>query len=380
MDFNTYMKKVKLHFLRKPNSGFLSTLLYNFKVNPTTDIKTIDHQLETMEINVNPQWLMSQDVKVSAGCIAEQLYHIGLLHQYRMGNRDKARYQRAADQAARHLVKQTGFDLPKESLQELRDEFRHKSTEEIYEMMESDEQQNPKDDPLASDLNCTLKTQNQGSKNKVHQAIQRAHMAQRLVGKAVDTVSPEFQQVFDEITGGKLDWLTILQNYLNEKTIGELDFTQFDRRMLPYELYLPWNQSNLKINKIVIAFDVSGSVSKEQIAYFLQEIKAIKLQLNPKTIDVITFNTDIVDVFTIAEQESFAKVAIDIGGGTDLVPVFDYYKGREQPEFLILFSDLHVDRIPLEDKPKYETIWLCIDNPDATVNFGKLIHINTNNL
>ena len=35
---------------------------------------------------------------------------------------------------------------------------------------------------------------------------------------------------------------------------------------------------------------------------------------------------------------------------------------------------------PRSKKTPFETIWICIDNPEATVNFGKLIHITSEEL
>ena len=59
------------------------------------------------------------------------------------------------------------------------------------------------------------------------------------------------------------------------------------------DLFLPDYKSENKISKVAVAFDVSGSVTKAQIKAFLNEMKVIKNQLDPETMDVVSFNHEI---------------------------------------------------------------------------------------
>jgi len=67
-------------------------------------------------------------------------------------------------------------------------------------------------------------------------------------------------------------------------------------------------------------------------------------------------------------------------GGTSLHCVFKHFDElprRKQPKLLIVFSDLYCAKIT--KKPNYDVIWICFDNPNAEVDFGKLIHVDSEN-
>lgn len=387
-DLREFMKLVKLQFLQKPNNAFLSTLLYNFKIVTDSGERTISHDLTNQQMYINPDWFTSLSPAVAAGVLAEQLYHIGFLHEWRRGQRNPELYQQACDQVVRHMIQKSGFQLPEASASVLNDEYKNASTEVVYQHMEREYKGNPpnnQDDPLGHDVNknsTQKQTGNSKAHNQMQKLLQQATTAEKVVsGKDPTDFGAEFEQLFKEITKGKLDWLTILQNYLNDMTRGELNFHEFNRRMIQFDMYFPTQESEKQIKKVALAFDVSGSVSEEQIKYFLNEMKSIKAQLNPEIIDVVSFNHEIADIFTIERNDNFDNVVLDIGGGTDLEPVFNYYKKpKNKPEFLLVFSDLEVRPIDEEDKPDFHTVWICIDNPRATVNFGKLIHITSEDI
>lgn len=386
-----FLRLTKLHFLQKPNNAFLSTLLYNFTVVDDSGEQTISHNLDTQEIHINPDWFTELTPAQAAGALVEQLYHIGLLHEWRRGNRDAELYQKACDQVARHLVLTSGYELPPD-VPKPESQYKNCSTEVVYNYMEQEQQRKKNNnnngngngnipDPLGRDVNQNSNG-NQQAQQKMHQALQQASAANEAVsGKSYASFGKEFEKLFKDITEGKLDWKTILQKWLNNLTQGELSFHRFDRRMIQFEMYFPDKISQHHIRKVALAFDVSGSVTKAQIKYFLDEMKSIKSQLDPEIIDVVSFNDHIVDIFKIKKQDNFDKVTLNIDGGTNLTPVFKHYsKPENKPEFLILFSDLECTPIPKNKTPKFPVIWICIDNPDAEVHFGKLLHIKSSDI
>ena len=390
-----FLRLTKLHFLQKPNNAFLSTLLYNFKVIDDSKEQTISHNLDTQEIHINPDWFTKLTPAQAAGALVEQLYHIGLLHEWRRGNRDTELYQKACDQVARHLVLTSGYELPPD-VPKPESQYKNCSTEIVYNYMKQEQQRKKNNnnngngngngngnipDPLGHDVNQNSNG-NQQAQQKMHQTLQQASAANEAVsGKNYASFGQEFEELFEDITEGKLDWRTILQKWLNDLTQGELSFLRFDRRMIQFEMYFPDKISQNHIRKVALAFDVSGSVTKDQIKYFLDEMKSIRYQLDPEIIDVVSFNHDIVDIFEIKKQDNFDKVKLNIDGGTNLTPVFKYYsKPENKPEFLILFSDLECAPIPKNKAPKFPVIWICIDNPNAQVHFGKLLHIKSSDI
>jgi len=130
------------------------------------------------------------------------------------------------------------------------------------------------------------------------------------------------------------------------------------------------------LTEVAGALDASGSVTDNDIRMFLSEMGGIKDILNPKLFTIIDFDTKINNVHHLNETDDVASIKITGRGGTRLQPVFDFYKDKN-PTVLIVFSDLHCARI--EEDPGYPVIWIVTNNPNATVKFGKMIHVNTRN-
>lgn len=379
-------KEAKLRLINKPHNAFIGSLLYDLNFEPTHSVTTIALDSINQKLLANPEYFCTLTHEQQATVLAHEVYHYALMHDVRRGQRNPELYQKAADQVVNNLLASSGFELP--SNVDYDTKYKNMSTETVYNYIEENHKNNQpngnNNDPLGNDLfnNSSSQQPSQTQMNQMQQQIMKANAAEELSSgssMSAGTSGGVFKQLFEEIKEGKLSWITILQEYFNEITQGELDYAFLNRRYLGYDLYLADSRSENQINKIALAFDVSGSVSEEQIKAFLNEMKLIKHQLDPEVMDVVTFNHNIVDIFEIQREDSFDKVHMDIGGGTELKPVFKHYmKEENSPEFLIVFSDLYCDEI--KEPTPFNTIWICIDNPKAKVNFGKLFHITSKEL
>lgn len=386
-------KEAKLRLINKPHNAFIGSLLYDLAFEPSREVKSVMLDSMNHSIKINPDFFCGMTHEQQASVLAHEVYHYALMHDVRRGHRNPQLYQKAADQVVNNLLEQGGFELPFGV--ECDSKYRNMSTEHVYNLMEheqknnnnqnQDQNQNNNNDPLGNDLPSNSGNGDSGNNNQINrmqQNIMKANASEELTnghGMTHGNSGSVFEQLFKDIKEGKLSWIEILQEFLDDFVQGEQDWSKFNRRYLPYDLYLPDTQSENKISKVAVAFDVSGSVTPAQIKAFLNEMKVIKNQLDPETMDVVSFNHAIVDIFKIKSNDDFDEVKMNIDGGTDLDPVFNYYmKPENQPEFLIVFSDLYCDK--RKKKTPFETIWICIDHPDAQVNFGKLIHITSEEL
>lgn len=390
--------EAKLRLINKPHNAFIGSLLYDLNVVPNYSVKDAFLDSINQEIQLNPNYFCTLTHEQQATVLAHEVYHYALMHDLRRGHRDPELYQKAADQVVNNLLAAGGFDLPINI--EVDTKYAKYSTETVYNIMEadakndSDEQSssngssngnsnggNGSGGGLSNDLNLNQQA-NQDAINKAQASITKADAAEELTnGSSMSAGSSGsvFESLFKDIKEGKLNWITILQEYFDELTQGEQSWARLNRRWLQYDIYAPDIMSENHIEKVALAFDVSGSVSQKEIKAFLNEMKLIKNQLDPETMDVVTFNHQIVDIFTIAREDNFDKVTMNIDGGTNLEPVFKHYmKPENQPKFLIVFSDLYCD--PITQPTPFETIWICINNERAKTNFGKLIHITSEEL
>ena len=390
--------ETRIGLLRKPNSGFFISSLLSLKTRESTETKTLKlTQVEDKtELHINPEWFCEMSIEQRMTALAHMAVHFSLQHDIRRNFRHPQLYQNACDQVTNNILAQMDFDMSNEPYD---DKYRGLTVENVYEHMAREQRKdsgnggsgggggsgnsgqsgndfgNVPNTPSGNgnDLSDAVDQPSTSQSNQRNQQSLQAHKAAKDHSKFGDA----FEKLFDEIKESKLDWKTRLHQFANQVVQGGLDYRQFNRRMIPLELYLPATQSDQQIEKITLDFDVSGSVSEEQIQAFLSQIQKIKNDLNPKVLEIITFNHGICEVITLKESDGVSQIKMRTGGGTDLDPVMDY-NDENPPEFLIVFSDLYCDE---RDKtPPYPVIWVCIDNKDAKVNFGEIIHITSEEL
>lgn len=398
-ELNNAIKTVKLKILSKQNSAFISSMLYNltFVENPSIDKIQLDCSTEGEFVHINPEWFLGYETNHQASILVHEVLHYAMQHDIRRGPRDEKLYQKACDQVVNNLLLDMEYELPEEEKAFTQSKFKNMSLEAVYNNLEEEEKQNQKNnknnkngsgsgsnnpnsgssfgDDVSNQSNIT-----QTNKNKRNQQLLNADAVEKMQSnKSIANCGQDFEQLFKEIKEGKLDWRTVLAGFVDEITQNEVSYHQFNRRYLPMDLYFPDTKGIATIGKIALAFDVSGSVSEEETEAFLAEIKKIKDDINPEIISVTTFNHKIVDQFEIKQDEPLDSIKMRISGGTALTPVFNYYNSPEnQPNFLIVFSDMYVDDFP--EKTPYPVIWVSINNPDAEIPFGKVIHITSKEL
>lgn len=401
------VKEVQLKMIKGKNTAFILNQLYCLNVKESSN----ENILLTKEVNdknstikIKPDWFESLTLKEREFYLSHTVLHYTLKHDTRKESRDEKLWLMSSDIAVNNIIDSMGLTIPKSEIHV--PELKGYSTEQIYDFLNQENQQQqqqqqsgdsddeddedtPNNQELQKSLSKALKkadsinedidfntpySSQEGikrdietaeSESKVQSKINKGFSLESLIGTPT-------QFYINEL--GKVRWERILKKYINEKD-KELTYTKFDRRMLQQNLYLPaFEKIEAVLDKLVLAFDVSGSVSERQAQAFLNEIKSIKEVIDPNHIEILTFNTEIVQKFDVYKEDSLDSIRINLGGGTDLKPVFDYLeKSEEEIKFLLVFSDLECERITKE--PKYPVHWICIDNPNATVNFGELIHI-----
>ena len=381
------IQKIKLHILNKKQSAFLASMLYNLTIEPANVDKVVLHCTnEKSSIFLNEDWFNGFETQEQASILVHEVLHYTLQHDLRMGKRDPEIYQKACDQVVNNLLLDMGYELPQAEKSFTKTKYNGMAVESVYKDIEQEtkkKQNNNKslNSSFGNDLpKNNLSIPDQSQQNKRNQQILTADMSnQAQGGESVGNSGEVFKKLFKDIKDGTLDWKTILAGYVDEISQNEMSYHQFNRRYLPMGLYLPDVKGIAKISKVALAFDVSGSVSEEETKAFLAEMRKIKSDINPETMSVTTFNHDIVAQFDITEDSELEEVTMDISGGTALTPVFKHYnKTKNQPNFLILFSDMLVHDFPKQTS--YPVIWICINNPEFTAPFGKTIHITSEEL
>lgn len=372
------VNKAKILLLKKKHFAFISSMLY--KLNYVEDLHTPSMHYDGANscIHLNPKWFGSLSDQEACSALAHEALHYALQHDIRKGNRNPELYNKAADHVVNNILMDYGFELPAGVPVDRR--YQNKTTEYVYKLMEEeqkgkDNQNDPDQSPFGSDIQFSIPTAQQQSKRD-RETLAANQNDESTLGKdkGIGTESETFSELFKNILDGKQNWRDILLEYVNEKSQGDRDWRNLDRRMLQLGYYMPDTKTDNRIDRIAVAIDISGSVTYDQLGYFLRETKTIKNNTNPKVLDVVSFNTEITGLFSFEEDDSFDDLNIEIDGGTSLDPVWNHYgKTENKPTFLIVFSDMYVNIPP---KPDYEVIWCVVDNPKWKPPYGKAIYIN----
>lgn len=136
----------------------------------------------------------------------------------------------------------------------------------------------------------------------------------------------------------QIKWQSLVVKQIGKQVCGKRKSPNRLNRRDPKSIYKKGNLND-RLQPIVVAFDVSGSVSNKELMYFLNELQALtdKLKL---PVTYIQFDWEIQNVDTIAPGE---KPSFDLHGrgGTAFQPVFDYLKEEQYPKEtqLFIFTD-----------------------------------------
>lgn len=383
MTLEEKVDKAKLLLIKKKHFTFISSMLYRLSYKESNEVSSMAYDGLNNVIYLNPKWFLTLSDEEACSALAHESLHYALQHDIRIGRRDPILYQKAADHVVNNLLMDYNFELPPDVLVDRR--FQNKTTEYVYKLLWEEKENQDQDgngnsqdsppDPFSNDIqfNPSPSTSQQSQRNQ--QTLASGQADERSLGdKSIGSTSLAFSEFFKDIKKGKQSWRDILMEYVNEISQGERDWARLDRRMLQLGYYLPDNKSDNRINRIAVAIDISGSVSQDQISYFLRETKAIKNNCDPEILDIVSFNTRITGKWSFKQDEELNDIKMDIDGGTSLEPVWKHYKKEEnKPEFLIVFSDMYVNML---EEPEFNVIWCVVDNPKWIPPYGKAIYIN----
>jgi predicted metal-dependent peptidase len=366
MDKNTQLDKAKIHLMANKNSTFITTVLFYLHFKWDSAIPTAG--TNGTRLRINPDFWMSLNLNEQIGLLCHETYHVVFKHMERRYDRDPERWNAAADYLINLMLDDAGFVLPEGGL--LDEQYRDMSTVEIYDRLPENDGSNYQDVMMDVEGIEGTPEEQQAISDEITSIILKAATQTEMANQA-GTIPADIARLIDKIRNPVLPWHSILQNYLSSFNKDDYSWRRPNRRF--EDIYLPSLYSE-GLTSVAIAIDTSGSVSEADFNAFLSEVKGIHEMLHPKTMYIIDFDTTIKNIYTLTNDDTILNLNFNGWGGTDLTPVFEHFE-KNHPDLLLVFSDLECT--PIEKSPPYPVIWICNDNPDAKVNFGKLIHFTT---
>lgn len=375
-ELNKDISKIKIQVMRDPNSVFISTILMSLKQVWDDTLNPPTASVDGITLKIHPDFWMALSSDVKKSVLLHEAWHVAFNHTH-IDGLDPERHNIAADHVINNMLRDTGTDIPNTWYCD--PQYRKMSTMQVYDLLPATPPPPPNSSnaPFTGDIGYpeggSDSEQGNNIKQNIEELLVKAHTMSELQGKGVSDLPGDVQIVLEELLNPKLDWRTILRNYMSAYSKNDYSLRKPNRRFLP-DFYLPSLYSE-GVGELAIAVDTSGSVSDTEFKTFLTEINSIKENLNPTLTTIIDFDTSIKHVHKIGQDEDIKNLPFSGRGGTSLTCVFDYYH-KHSPEVLIVFSDLECREITKD--PGYPVIWICCGNPNATVNFGTLIHYELN--
>ena len=347
--------------MSKPDSAFFTTVCFSLK-------HVWDNTLPTAATNgtsikFNPDFFMGLNVEERVFLLLHESMHVAYLHMERVMERDRAKWNVAADHVINLQLIDRGFKMPK--MGSANPDYRGLSTEEVYKLL-----------PEQKESECDLDIEpGEGDPTELRQSVEdilvRAEIQSRMQNDKAGSIPGDIQIFLNGLLKPKLPWNRILQKFLYSTAKSDYSFRKPNRRHFP-EYYLPSLHSESLVD-LAIAVDISGSVSDEQFKRFISEIHSIFKMMKPEKISLIQFDTRIQSIDQIHNLHELSKVKFIGRGGTEIVPVIDWVN-KNKPQVFLTFTDGEFRFKNAETK--VQSIWLIHENPKFEAPFGRVIHYN----
>jgi predicted metal-dependent peptidase len=164
----------------------------------------------------------------------------------------------------------------------------------------------------------------------------------------------------------------LLSRYMTSTARDDYSYTRPSSRRGDPAIYPSLRSAQIEV---VVALDVSGSITDKEISEFVAEVNAIKSLMRARII-LHACDSKLAEggpwVFESWEElvmpEHFAG-----GGGTSFCPVMEWAEAQDrQPDLLVYFTDAK-GQFP-EHEPAFPVIWLV--KGKAQVPWGQRIQLN----
>jgi predicted metal-dependent peptidase len=179
------------------------------------------------------------------------------------------------------------------------------------------------------------------------------------------------ERLIKQHTNPVMPWRELIQTNLTSAIRTDFSWMRPSRRSWHMDAIMPGMTPGEEID-VVVAIDMSGSISNHQAQAFLGEIGGMMDAFDGYKVHVFCFDTDIYNPqdFNSESMDTIDEYEPAGGGGTDFDAIFDYLKKvGNVPKRLICFTDGY----PCGSwgDPDYcDTTWIIHGDPDPNPPFG----------
>lgn len=332
-----------------------------------------ERQIPTMatdgkNIYYNPKFVVATDKSHRPGILMHEIGHCIYLHcsPERRLNRDKQRWNVAADFVINLEISEMNYPLPKDAL--LDTQYRNMNAEQVYDALPKDVSQYK-----TMDTHIDIADGNIDWDEMQDKVIAAYEMTKDYQGQG--KLPAGVARWVDKIRKSKVKWERVFHRYVGQALAkDDYSYTRCNRRLLGQNIYLP-DLRNHVIGNVVLAIDTSGSITREIVEQFTAELSKISHLVEEVT--VMTCDATVHEVVKVRKMEYFFdKIQMKGGGGTDFRPVFKKVEevASIPPDLLIYLTDAW-GSFP-EKKPPYPVLWCLTETGNMhNIKFGEIVEL-----
>lgn len=379
----TILEKAKVSILMDSKAAFYANILCNTLVQFSEQVPTAATNGDT--ILINEPWFTTLSPEERVFLLMHEVLHIAFLHVLRVEGRDKKKWNHATDYAINsHLVDQ-GYTFIQGGL--LDRKYDGKTAEVIYGELPAEDElpDNILDDDLqdagsgmgdtqgdedtstsSGDPSSLTPEKIQEAESKIQDKVINAVQTAQMMNQA-GSIPSDVLRAVEEILHPQLPAEVLFSRYLTEKTKEDYSWSRRNRRYT--DVYLPSLYSDA-MGTISVYVDASCSVTQKEFSQYIAEILNIKSVLNPKLIEVVSFDTRIQSIQEI-HQDDIPHLDLQGGGGTNLREVAKRVNETE-PEIVVLITDGYYT--PVEYNK--EVMHIIVNNSSYINDDQPVIHLS----
>lgn len=353
------LQKAKVHLMTRTDSAFFTTVCFSLKL--VWDDSCSTAATDGKRIFINTDFFMKLTNEERIFLMLHETMHVAFLHMQRLNDRDRQKWNIAADHVINLMLLERGYRMPKGGL--ANPDYKGLSTEEVYKLL-PDEAESSFSMDLMDPADPPEELQ-----REVEDILVRAQVYSQMNGDKPGTIPGELQVFLDRLLKPKLPWHRILYKYIRSLSKSDYTFKKPNRRYFPQHI-LP-NLHTESLLSLAIAVDTSGSVTDGEFSQFVSEIHSILRMMKPEKITLLQFDFELRSVVEIKDVKTLSNVEFIGRGGTLIHPVTEWAK-ENKPKVLLVFSDgyfsFYTPTCPCE------TVWIIHNNPGFKPPYGKTIH------
>jgi predicted metal-dependent peptidase len=340
----------------------------------------------------NSRFIMMLKPKEVEFLVAHEILHVVYDHMGRRGTRDHQLFNIANDYAVnadlkRHKVGEFIKTVPclyepkydKLSSEEIYDDLiknaKQISIDDLVDQMvddhldgEGDEYEDGNDDKKKG--KGKRPSTSPEEREKLRQEIKQAIINAASSAKP-GSLPAGIERLIKNITDPVMPWRELLQTNLTSAIKTDFSWMRPSRRGWHMDAIMPGMTPGEEID-VVVAVDMSGSISSKQAQAFLGEVGGMMNSFDGYKVNVFCFDTEIYNPadFTSENLDTIENYVPMGGGGTDFTAIFSYLKEiGNVPKRLIVFTDGYPNG-SWGDENYCDTIWVIHGSKDITPPWG----------